>query len=149
MSTCIRILMRSSGAVTVLAAAPATAPAAKSAASLGTQASMASGCFTSWAQVGANSFLRSTLSTTETQAKLQRMPLPPPPVKLSCVVFHNGSSSAASVRAHWEAFRLGMLRQEIMGLDSPVMDWGNFERWERKWRDKAAREVAVLLQRER
>lgn len=67
-STCIRSLTRSSGAITVLAAAPAIAPAAKRAASLGTNAAIASGCLRSWADVGKNS-LSCPCSATEILAK--------------------------------------------------------------------------------
>jgi len=69
---CMRILTRSSGAVTVLAIVPAAAPAAKSAALLGTSASSASGWCTSCAAGGS---LRSVdfvfaLSSTATKAAL-------------------------------------------------------------------------------
>lgn len=45
--TCMRSLIRSSGAVTVFAAAPAMAPAENKAASLGTKATTARGCLRS------------------------------------------------------------------------------------------------------
>lgn len=60
-------LTRSSGAVRVLAAAPASAPAAKSETSLGTKASKARGCFRSCSVVGYS--LLSSLLSTETEAK--------------------------------------------------------------------------------
>lgn len=45
--TCIKSFTRSSGAVTVLAAAPATAPAKNNESSRGTKLTMAMGCFNS------------------------------------------------------------------------------------------------------
>lgn len=65
--------MRSSGAVTVLAAAPAIAPAAKSAASLGTNATATNGWFKSCSNVGDNSF---SSASEEMHAKFGFLPLP-------------------------------------------------------------------------
>lgn len=124
--TCIRSLIRSRGAVTDLAAAPAIAPAAKSETSLGTRARTAKGCFKSWDGVGSNSFC-SLFSATETQAKLQRMPLPPlpPPVKPSrqSLVFFNSGWwwSEVSKRPQRDAFRLGTLRHESTAFSSTIV----------------------------
>ncbi|GER55805.1 ribulose bisphosphate carboxylase small chain [Striga asiatica] len=73
----ISSLMRSSGAVTVLAAAPAIAPAAKRAASLGTNASAANGCLRSWPNAGAKSFPSLFFSAWEIHAKFDLLRLPP------------------------------------------------------------------------
>lgn len=70
--------MRSSGAVTVLAAAPAMAPAEKRAASRGTMAKAARGFLKSWDGVGMKSWC-SLGSATETEANLE------PPVAVAKV----------------------------------------------------------------
>lgn len=62
--------MRSSGAVTVLAAAPAMAPAEKRAASRGTTEKAARGCLRSWEGVGMKSWC-SLDWVTETEANLE------------------------------------------------------------------------------
>ncbi|KAK3018994.1 hypothetical protein RJ639_003602 [Escallonia herrerae] len=104
----MRSLMRSRGAETVLADAPATAPAAKSAASFGTKASKPSGCFNSCDAVGENS-RSSLLSTIETQAK---PPVFPPPSPLtSHLPRHWPSPAADSNEPLREGSRPGMSRQ--------------------------------------
>jgi hypothetical protein len=83
--TCMKSLTRSRGAVTVLAMAPEAAPAAKSAALLGTSASRASGCRTSCAAGGSlRSFaspraLPSFASTTVTAPSTTALTTSPPP----------------------------------------------------------------------
>lgn len=111
MITCMRSLIRSRGAVTLLAAAPATAPAANSETSLGTKATKASGCLKNWAtvgkDVGCNSFWH-PLSATETEAKLQDKLLNPFSLHCNC---GSGGGTEFPTRPVLEASRPGIVRQ--------------------------------------
>lgn len=131
--TCIRSFIRSSGAVTDFAAAPANAPAKNRAASFGTNDRSATGFFNSWAEVGANTSssslvgittetdakappdsLRSLLIATDKEAKLLRTP--------PLLVFPlDGSLHEGSVvRAKSEVLREGMLRNWSRDFSSPM-----------------------------
>lgn len=102
--------MRSRGAVTVLAETPATAPAAKSAASLGTKATNASGCFKSCAVVGANSLSSSRFSINETQAKPEPPPFSRPLVSHLFLQYSRSSFGVDSTKRLCQGSRPGMSR---------------------------------------
>ena len=103
----MRSLIRSRGAVTLLAAAPETAPAVNREMSLGTKATKARGCLKSWAAVGVDvggSSFWNPLSSTETEAKLQEIPLNP-------FFLHCNCGTGLPTRPVLEASRPGILRQ--------------------------------------
>lgn len=132
----MRSLIRSSGAVKVLAAAPATAPAEKRAASLGTSASTASGCLRSWDGVGVKWWCIFA-SATETQANLES---PAAVAKVRVEFRRRGTWALGETPPH---SRCGILCHEIRALSS-LADM-EMDILKRQRGDKALRKECVGL----